>query len=126
MSDGCKLKNEITVASREVRNSPSGSCSKEALAAKAEGKDSIEGTEKPARPSAPVDLDAISGELAWGQVDPIPHKDWKPAEERGSVLGNTCFPQGWGPHTHLGGVQCMGHHMHEWPWEGQESPRHVG
>ena len=48
----------------------------------------------------------------------IPNKDWKPAMEQGSVLGNTCFHQGWGP--------CMGHHIHKWPWEGQESPRYVG
>ena len=107
-------------------NSSGKQMSDRTLPEKGGGQDSIEGAGKPAGPSATLDLDAISGELLWGVVVSIPHKDWKPAEERGSVLGNVDFHQGLGPHTHQGGAQCMEHHIHEWPWEGQESPRYVG
>ena len=41
------------------------------------------------------------------------------------MLGNTDFHQGLESHTHQHGAQCMGHHFHEWPWEGQENPQHV-
>ena len=56
----------------------------------------------------------------------IPHKDCEPAEERGRVLRDADFHQGMEPHTHQGGAQCMEHHFHKWPWEGQENPPHVG
>ena len=59
----------------------------------------------------------------------IPHKNWKPAEEQGSVLGdegNEESHQGWEPYYHQGGAQCKGHHIHKWPWEGQENPQYVG
>ena len=42
------------------------------------------------------------------------------------MLGNIDFHQGLGPHTHRGGARCMEHHFHEWPWEGQVNPQHVG
>ena len=42
------------------------------------------------------------------------------------LLGNTAFQQGVGPHTHHNGAQCMEHQFHEWPWEGRDSPQHVG
>ena len=42
------------------------------------------------------------------------------------LLGNTDFRQGLEPHTHQGRAQCMEHLFHEWPWNGQENPQHVG
>ena len=48
-----------------------------------------------------------------GSIVSIPHKEWEPAEERGSVLGNTDFHQGLGPHTCQGGAQCKEHHFYE-------------
>ena len=128
MPDGYKLAREITVTSTGFGNLRSEPSNVEALPEKAGGRDSIEGAgaEKPAGPSVTLDLDAISRELVWGLVVSIPHKDWKPAEERGSVLGSIDVHEGLGPHTHQGRAQCMEHHFHEWPCEGQESPQYVG
>ena len=103
----------------------------------------IEGAEKPSGPSATLDPDASSRallllghpvawfvaflrSLSWDSSVLIPCKDWKPTEERRSVLGNTDFHQGLGPHTHQGGAQCTEHYFHKWPWEGQDSSQHVG
>ena len=47
-------------------------------------------------------------------------------DNRWHLFGNTGFRQGLGPHNRQGGAQCMEHHFHKWPWEGQENPPHVG
>ena len=90
----------------------------------------IEGAEKPSGPSATLDPDASSRallllrhpvawfvaflrSLSWDSSVLIPCKDWKPTEERRSVLGNTDFHQGLGPHTHQGGAQCTEHYFHK-------------
>ena len=69
----------------------------------------IEDAEKSAGPSATLNLDANSKaflrrlvawlvaflrDFSWDSTVSIPHKDYKPAEERGNVLGNTDFHQG--------------------------------
>ena len=112
-----------------------------ALLEKAGGQDKTESVKKPAGSSATMDPGGDPGvllrhpgtwhvafvrEFSWDGIVPIPHKDWKPAEEQGSVLGNTDFHHGLGPHTHQGGAKCVEHLFQDWPWEGQENPQHVG
>ena len=44
------------------------------------------------------------------------------------LVGEYRFSPRFGTYTHQGGAQCMEHHFHqhEWPWESQENPQHVG
>ena len=92
-----------------------------ALLEKAGGQDRTEGAEKPAGPSATMDpgedygvllghpatwLVTFLRESSWDSTVSIPHKDWKPAEEQGSVLGNATFHQDLGPDTHQGGLSA--------------------
>ena len=123
--------------SSEKVNSGDKQISRGILQEEAGGQDRTEGAEKLAGPSMTLDPGGDSGvflrhpatwrvasvrEFSWDGTVSIPHKDWKPAEEQRSVLGNVDFHKGFGPHTHQGGAQCMEHLFHKWPWEGQENP----